>query len=117
MRRDGGFMGWARAEASAGDRLPYARLLADGVVLLRDGAVMASVHIPGLPAEAAEAGEITAAAAARALFLRSGLDARFVLYHHIIRRRVVVDHPGAFDQPFAAPLDARWRERLGGGAL
>jgi type IV secretion system protein VirB4 len=34
--------------------------------------------------------------------LRSALDARFVLYHHIIRRKVTVDLPGIFPIPFRA---------------
>jgi type IV secretion system protein VirB4 len=45
--------------------------------------------------------------------LRSALDARFVLYHHIIRRKVTVDLPGDFPDPFSRDLDRQWQARLG----
>ena len=44
--------------------------------------------------------------------LRAGLDARFVIYHHVVRRRVSVTLDGHAEQPFAALLDARWQARL-----
>ena len=57
MRPRGVFADWARKEARAGDRLPYLSLTdaAGEGVLLRDGSVMAALHVPGLPAETAEA--------------------------------------------------------------
>ena len=107
----------ARKEAMAGDRLPYRALLDDGAVLLRDGSVMATLLVPGLSFETADSAELNAHAATREILLRSALDARFVLYHHVIRRRVSVQLDGRFDAPFAAHVDARWRARLAGGAL
>jgi len=108
---------WARKEAQAGDRLPYHALLDENVVLLRDGSAMISLLVPGLNFETADADELNAHAAAREILLRSALDARFVLYHHVVRRRVEVALDGHFDDPLAAHIDARWRERLAGGAL
>lgn len=112
-----GFAGWARKEELAGDRLPYRELIDENIVLLRDGSLMLSLLVPGLPFETAESSELNAHAATREVLLRSALDARFVLYHHVVRRRVDVVLEGRFDDPLAAHIDARWRERLGQGAL
>ncbi|HET9628421.1 MAG TPA: VirB4 family type IV secretion/conjugal transfer ATPase, partial [Novosphingobium sp.] len=108
---------WRRKEARAGDRLPYRALLDENVVLLRDGSVMISLLVPGLNFETADTDELNAHAAAREVLLRSALDARFVLYHHVIRRQVDVALGGHFADPLAAHVDERWRERLAGGAL
>ena len=108
---------WAAKEAMAGDRLPYRALVDDNVVLLRDGSVMCSLLVPGISFETADADELNAHAAVREVLLRASLDARFVLYHHVVRRRVHVELAGTFEDPLAAHIDARWRERLGAGAL
>ena len=109
--------GWGRKEALVGDRLPYQALVDDNVVLLRDGSVMLSLMVPGLAFETADTDELNAHVATREVLLRSSLDARFVLYHHVIRRRVQIELEGRFDDPLAAHIDARWRERTGSGAL
>jgi type IV secretion system protein VirB4 len=108
---------WAAKEALAGDRLPYRALVDEHVALLRDGSVMCALMVPGLSFETADADELNAHAAVREVLLRSTLDARFVLYHHVIRRRVQVELDGRFDDPVAAHIDARWRDRLSAGAL
>lgn len=109
--------GWGGKEALAGDRLPYQSLIDENVVLLRDGSVMLSLMVPGLAFETAETDELNAHAATREVLLRSALDARFVMYHHVVRRRVRVELEGAFEDPLAAHIDARWRARTSSGAL
>jgi len=106
-----------RKEAVAGDRLPYLRLLDDNVVLLRDGSVMLSLMVPGFAFETAETEELNAHAATREVLLRSALDARFVLYHHVVRRRVEIELESRFADPLTAHIDARWRQRTSSGAL
>lgn len=110
-------MGWGAKEVLAGDRLPYAALVDENVVLLRDGSVMLSLMVPGLAFETADTDELNAHVATREVLLRSSLDARFVLYHHVIRRRVEIEMAGQFEDPLAAHIDARWRARTGSGAL
>ncbi|MEZ4703519.1 MAG: VirB4 family type IV secretion/conjugal transfer ATPase [Rhodothermales bacterium] len=110
-------LGWSGREALAGDRLPYLALLDGNVVLLRDGSVMCSLMVPGLGFETADTGELNAHAAMREVLLRSSLDSRFVLYHHVVRRQVHVELEGAFEDPLAGYIDARWREKMGSGAL
>ena len=112
-----GAAAWAGKEASAGDRLPYRALADETVVLLRDGSVLCSLMVPGLSFETADTDELNAHAATREVLLRSALDARFVLYHHVIRRRVHVELDGTFEDPLAAHIDARWKAAVANRAL
>ncbi|MBD2841143.1 VirB4 family type IV secretion/conjugal transfer ATPase [Erythrobacter rubeus] len=108
---------WSAKEARAGDRLPYARLIDESTVLLRDGSVMTAIQVPGLLFETEDSDALSAHAATREVMLRSTLDARFVLYHHVIRRRVEVELDAEFDDPLSRHIDTRWKERLAGGSL
>lgn len=112
-----GAAAWARKEAHAGDRLPYHALVDEDVVLLRDGSVMCVLAVPGLAFETADTIELNAHTAAREVMLRSVLDARFALAHHVIRRRVHAELDGTFEDPLAAHIDARWKAKLAAGSL
>ena len=112
-----GAAAWSAKEAQAGDRLPYARLVDSNTLLLRDGSLMAAMQVPGLLFETEDTDALNAHAATREVMLRSNLDARFVMYHHVIRRRVSIDLEASFEDPLAAHIDARWREKLSSGAL
>ena len=112
-----GAAGWNAKEARAGDRLPYARLVDESAILLRDGSLMMSLQVPGLLFETEDTEALNAHAMTREVVLRSNLDARFVLYHHVIRRRVDVSLDGEFDDPLAQHIDKRWKERLADGRL
>ncbi|GMM92477.1 VirB4 family type IV secretion/conjugal transfer ATPase [Qipengyuania sp. MTN3-11] len=112
-----GAAAWSAKEARAGDRLPYARLVDESTMLLRDGSVMTALQVPGLLFETEDSEALNAHAATREVMLRSTLDARFVLYHHVVRRRVEVDLDAEFPDPLSRHIDARWKERLGSGSL
>lgn len=112
-----GAAAWSAREAHAGDRLPYARLIDEHTLLLRDGSLMSALQVPGLLFETEDTEALNAHAATREVMLRSNLDARLVLYHHVIRRRVSVELDAQFDDPLAAHIDRRWREKLSGGSL
>ncbi|MGI8943857.1 MAG: VirB4 family type IV secretion/conjugal transfer ATPase, partial [Qipengyuania sp.] len=112
-----GAAAWSAKEARAGDRLPYARLVDGSTVLLRDGSLMTAIQVPGLLFETEDSEALNAHAASREVMLRSTLDARFVLYHHVIRRRVEVNLDASFPDPLSRHIDARWKERLGSGSL
>ncbi len=112
-----GAAAWSAKEARVGDRLPYARLLDENTVLLRDGSVMSAIQVPGLLFETEDSDALNAHAATREVMLRSTLDARFVMYHHVIRRRVEVELEAAFPDPLSRHIDARWKHRLAGGSL
>lgn len=108
---------WSAKEALAGDRLPYERLIDENTVLLRDGSVMSAIQVPGLLFETEATDALNSHAATREVVLRSTLDARFVLYHHVIRRRVEVELDAEFPDALSRHIDARWKERLAGGSL
>ncbi len=112
-----GAAAWSAKEAPAGERLPYAQLVDSGTLLLRDGSLMGALQVPGLLFETEDTEALNAHAATREVMLRSNLDARFVLYHHVIRRRVSVELDGTFDDPLSAHIDARWKEKLSSGSL
>lgn len=112
-----GAAAWSAKEARVGDRLPYARLVDENTVLLRDGSVMSAIQVPGLLFETEDSDALNAHAATREVMLRSTLDARFVMYHHVIRRRVEVELDAEFPDPLSRHIDARWKERLAGGSL
>ncbi|KLI65011.1 VirB4 family type IV secretion/conjugal transfer ATPase [Aurantiacibacter marinus] len=112
-----GAAAWSAREAHAGDRLPYARLVDAGVILLRDGSLMSALQVPGLLFETEDTDALNAHAATREIMLRSNLDARFVMYHHVIRRRVAVELEARFEDPLSAHIDRRWRDKLSSGSL
>ncbi len=112
-----GAAAWSAKEARAGDRLPYVRLIDESTLLLRDGSVMTAIQVPGLLFETEDSEALNAHAATREVVLRSTLDARFVLYHHVIRRRVSVELAAEFPDPISRHIDERWSERLGSGQL
>jgi type IV secretion system protein VirB4 len=112
MKNWTGAAAWGAREAKAGDRLPYARHLDDRTLRLRDGAVMRMIQVPGLPFETEDDAALDHHLAVRETMLRSVLDARFVVYHHVVRRRVRVTLDGAPEEPFAALLNERWQRRL-----
>ena len=99
--------GSSAKEARAGDRLPYLRMLDESTLLLRDGSVMTAIQVPGLLFETEDSEALNAHAATREIVLRSTLDARFVLYHHVIRRRVSVDLEAEFPDPISRHIDDR----------
>lgn len=103
---------WAKRERRAGDRLPYARHFDDHTLLLRDGSLMRMIRVPGLPFETDEWETLDHHLNVRETLLRSALDARFALYHHVIRRRVHVALDGTFEEPFAQFVNVRWQRGL-----
>ena len=112
-----GAAAWSAKESRAGDRLPYSRLVNESTVLLRDGSLMTALLVPGLLFETEETDALNAHAATREVMLRSNLDARFVMYHHVIRRRVSIDLDAQFEDPLSAHIDSRWREKMQSGSL
>ena len=97
-----------KKEVLAGSRLPYRALLDENVMLLDDGSVMMALHVPGISFETADSAELNAQTATREIMFRSALDARFIFYHHIIRRRVDVGLNGHFQDVLAGHIDKKW---------
>ena len=105
---------WMKREAKAGDRLPFdaphrrrndpaSRRLADAHV----------AHCAACCSRPQDADQLDHAQARARSDAAQHLDARFVLYHHVVRRRVTVGSGGEFDDPRSArAVGKRWRERL-----
>jgi len=101
-----------RKEATAGDRLPYARHLDDLTIETRDGMLLQFIHLAGLPFETVDTEEINYRKALRDAALRSIASSRFALYHHVVRREVSPSLDAEFGDDFSRRLDAAWKARL-----
>ncbi|WDS35481.1 VirB4 family type IV secretion/conjugal transfer ATPase [Pseudoxanthomonas sp.] len=106
-----------RREQRAGDHLPYARMLDAHTVQLRDGALLQCLHLGGLAFETADSEELDYRQQARDAALRAIADSRFVLHHHVVRRRASADLDAAHDDPVCGLIDQRWRQRPGAQRL
>ncbi|MBC6983777.1 VirB4 family type IV secretion system protein [Caulobacter sp. 17J80-11] len=106
------YAAFARKEQAAGDRLPYVGLADERTVILRDGGLMQCLHLTGFAFETADAAELNHKLAMRDAALRAIASSRYVVHHHLVRRRVEVDVDGEFGDPVSAEIDRRWRERL-----
>ncbi len=106
------FSGWAQKEQRVGDHLPYERFLDDRTIRLRDGSLMQSIYLDGFAFETADTDEVNHRQVVRAAALRAIGSSRFVLYHHIVRRRVSVGLDAHFDDPVCGLIQERWQKRL-----
>ncbi len=107
-----GFAGLFKNEQKVGDRLPYDRLIDDCTILLRDGSLMQSLYLDGFAFETADTDEVNHRQIVRAAALRAIGSSRFVLYHHIIRRRVNVGLQSTFDDPVCNLIQQTWQDKL-----
>src|SRR5437899_332097 len=108
---------WGKKEAKAGDRLPYARHVDSSTLRLRDGSLMRSMRLAGFPFETEDDDVLNHMLAVRDVVLRSALNSKVVLYHHLVRRRVKVDLAAQTPDVFSAEIDRRWSEQLNAGRL
>lgn len=108
----GGFAGWFRKEQRVGEHLPYDRFLDDRTIELRDGSLMQSIYLEGFAFETADTDEVNHRHTVRAAALRAIGSSRFVLYHHIIRRKVSVGLQASFDDPVCNLIQDKWQSRL-----
>src|SRR3954451_2739853 len=108
---------WNKSEAKAGDRLPYATHIDASTLRLRDGSLMRCMRLAGFPFETEDDEVLNHLLAVRDVVLRSALNSKAVLYHHLIRRRVHVDLGAPNADSFAAEIDRRWTEQLSQGRL
>jgi type IV secretion system protein VirB4 len=112
-----GFASWFKSEQRVGDRLPYDRLIDERTIRLRDGSLMQVVHLEGFAFETADTEEVNHRQAIRAAALRAIGHSRFVLYHHIFRRKVSVTQAASFDNPVAGHIHALWQQKLSSKSL
>src|SRR5438105_6383338 len=108
---------WGKKEAKGGDRLPYASHIDAATLRLRDGSLMRSMRLAGFPFETEDDDVLNHLLAVRDVVLRSALNSKAVLYHHLIRRRVEVDLGGRAPDAFSGEIDRRWSAQLNHGRL
>jgi len=108
---------WSKKEARAGDRLPYACHLDGSTLRLRDGSLMRCMRLAGFPFETEDDDVLNHLLAVRDVVLRSALNSKAVLYHHLIRRRVEVDLGARTPDVFSGEIDRRWSAQLNQGRL
>src|SRR6478672_7841662 len=108
---------WNKKEARGGGRLPYGCHIDASTLRLRDGSLMRSMRLAGFPFETEDDEVLNHLLAVRDVVLRSALNSKAVLYHHLIRRRVEVDLGARNPDPFSADLDRRWTVQLNQGRL
>src|SRR4051794_38764216 len=103
---------WGKKEAKGGDRLPYACHIDAATLRLRDGSLMRSMRLAGFPFETEDDDVLNHLLAVRDVVLRSALNSKAVLYHHLIRRRVEVDLGARNPDPVSTEIDRRWTAQL-----
>ena len=108
---------WNKKEARAGDRLPYACHIDASTLRLRDGSLMRSMRLAGFPFETEDDDVLNHLLAVRDVVLRSALNSKAVLYHHLIRRRVEVDLGARMPDVFSGEIDRRWTDQPKPGRL
>jgi len=102
----------SRREDKAGARLPYLRVEDERTVVLRDGSLLQCLHLEGFAFETAETLDLNHRQAMRDTALKAIANSRFVVHHHILRRRVSVELVAPFADPVCAEVDRRWHSRL-----
>lgn len=107
-----GFASWFQKEQRVGDRLPYDRLLDERTIQLRDGSLMQSIYLEGFAFETADTDEVNHRQIVRSAALRAIGSSRFVVYHHIIRRRVSVGLQATYDDPVCNLIQQKWQNKL-----
>ena len=112
MRKPSGFAAFSAKEQKAADRLPYVGLRGESTVMLKGGGLMQCLHLQGISFETAETSELNHRHAIREAALKSIASSRYVVHHHILRRRVPVELSAQFPDPISGDLDARWQARL-----
>src|SRR5437868_12909583 len=108
---------WNKREARTGNRLRYACHINASTLRLRDGSLMRSMRLAGFPFETEDDEVLNHLLAVRDVVLRSALNSKAVLYHHLIRRRVEVGLGGRAPDAFSEELDRRWNAQLNTGRL
>lgn len=97
--------------------LPFGRHVTDSVISLTTRALLTVIRIDGISFETAETGDLNDLHAKLNLTLRNIADPRLALWTHLVRRRTAIYPEGVFRSPFAADLNAEYRDRLQTEAL
>jgi type IV secretion system protein VirB4 len=106
-----------RREALFAKQIPYTAQVSEHVVRTRFGHYVQVLQLSGASFECADDGEINAWHERLNVLWRNLASANVALWIHLVRHREESYPEGAFSNPFAAALNARYRERLAGERL
>ncbi|MFG1298023.1 VirB4 family type IV secretion/conjugal transfer ATPase [Xanthobacter sp. V13C-7B] len=104
-------------EIEPASRIPHLRHVDPHVIALSGGAFMTMIAIEGIAFETAAIETINARYRGLDTTWRNIADDRLAVWSHVIRRRESTYPTGDFGSPFAASLNARYRERMVGQDL
>lgn len=99
-------------EIGIGTHVPYLRHVDEETIVTKTGMLLQVIKLSGLPYQTMDQAEINARLANRNMTVRSLGSSRFALYATIIRRQIVPEIDGEFDNPFADELNARYMDGL-----
>ncbi|MCK9985439.1 MAG: type IV secretion system protein TrbE [Azoarcus sp.] len=99
----------ARAYA---ELVPWMALVEPGIVLNKDGSLLACFEFDGVDVEGREGYEVDAVSAAAEHAMRITCDERISLWWTLDRRRTNVYPDGQFENPVSAQVDEWWRENF-----
>ncbi|MDB5700329.1 MAG: VirB4 family type secretion/conjugal transfer ATPase [Sphingomonadales bacterium] len=102
----------ALREVSAGTHLPYLAQIDDHSILTRQGHILQTIRLDGLPFETIARADLDARLAMRDAMFQSVASSRFAFVHHVVRRPVAPRLDGKFGDPFSEALDRSWANRL-----
>jgi type IV secretion system protein VirB4 len=106
-----------RREAVFARHIPYTAQICEHVVRTRFGHYVQVLKLSGASFECADDGEINAWHERLNVLWRNLASANVALWTHLVRRREQSYPEGFFSNPFAAALNARYRERIAGERL
>ncbi len=107
-----GFKSLFIKERRVGDHLPHVGHADDRTLVLKDGMLMQTVLLDGLPFETADTDELNYRLIVRDTMLKSVNNSRIALYHHVVRRRASAALNASFRDSFSSWLDQRWKDRI-----
>ena len=106
-----------RREALFAKQIPYTAQVSEHVVRTRFGHYVQVLKLSGASFECADDAEINAWHERLNVLWRNLASANVALWIHLVRHREQSYPEGSFSSPFAAALNARYRERIAGERL
>lgn len=102
---------------SLGSLLPWLCFISPGIVLNKDGSLLACYRFSGVDAESSDPGVIDDASRALDHALRLLDDGRYTLWWTVVRRRSRAYPEGSFTRPAAGRIEALHKRRFESGDL
>jgi len=101
-----------RRELQPEAMIPYVRHVNERVIALSSRTLMSVVALDGISYETADVHDLNILHEQLNNLLKNVSDERLSLWTHVIRRRETVYPDGTFTSPFAAELDAKYRDKM-----